>query len=195
MQQITFGKRYPLSSFTQSTCDSATVTDGAESLTTLQYVFKPSSIDPDNAGSLSISDSGEVIVDLPTLEGKTQTERFKGISTKPSNEFILSFDGSSFKVEKVVSAVTNIRHCRNETKFSTKETTISAAQKIRTQKLLTRAGSRVSKHKVIAKPGGTKISTKRVTSVVDVDAVPEHGSVLTGTESISSTASKDASRI
>ena len=193
MDQIIFGKRYQLSSFAPITCDSTASADEVESLTTLQYVFKPSSIDPNMPGSLSISDSGEVLVDLPTLDEKTQTERFKGIATKPSNEFMLSFDGNSFKVAKVVSSVTNIRHCRNETTFSVKETTVSTAQKVRTQKLLTRAGPRVSRQKAATKPGGAKASRTKKATAPRVDISQPDSTTLPGTESTSSSiAIKDA---
>lgn len=192
MEQIIFGKRYQLSSFASTTCDGSASTDEVESLTTLQYVFKPSSIDPSKPGSLSISDTGEVLVDLPTLEEKAQTERFKGIATKPSNEFVLSFDGNSFKIAKVVSSVTNIRHCRNETTFSIKETVVSTAQKVRTQKLLMRAGPRVVRQKAATKPGGVKVPRKEKAAATAVDASQLHSSVMPGTESASSIANKDA---
>ena len=185
MEKIVFGKRYQLSSF--SPCDGAASTDEVESLTTLQYVFKPSSIDPNKPGSLSISDSGEVLVDLPTLDEKAQTERFKGIATKPSNEFMLSFDGNAFKVAKVVSSVTNIRHCRNETTFSVKETTVSTALKVRTQKLLTRAGPRVSRQRVTTKLGGEKVPRKRKATASVADASQLPSTELPGAESSSST--------
>ena len=155
MESITFGKRYPLISSRSSTEEKA--------LATFQYVFKPSSIDKDSAGSLSISETNEVVIALPTKDGEGGMESFKGIATKPSNEFILVFDGASFQLEKVNTAVVNIRHSRNESTYSTKDVTIGDARKFHGQALLLRAGPRPVKRK--RGQLNTKVAVKESSSV------------------------------
>lgn len=154
MESITFGKRYSLTS-------SRSASEEKE-LATFQYVFKPSSIDNNKPGSLSISESNEVVIALPTTDGETGMEKFKGIATKPSNEFILVFDGVSFQLEKVTTSVINIRHSRNENTYSTKDVSIGDARKYHGQALLLRARPRPVKRKRV-----TKQAMKESSSVLE----------------------------
>ena len=154
MESITFGKRYSLTSGRSASEE--------KELATFQYVFKPSSIDNNKPGSLSISESNEVVIALPTTDGETGMENFKGIATKPSNEFILVFNGVSFQLEKVTTAVINIRHSRNENTYSTKDVSIGDARKYHEQALLLRAGPRPVKRKRV-----TKQAMKESSSVLE----------------------------
>mmetsp|Transcript_36203 Transcript_36203/g.34239 ORF Transcript_36203/g.34239 Transcript_36203/m.34239 type:complete len:294 (+) Transcript_36203:221-1102(+) len=136
---VVFGKRYPLvigSSSGESTA-----------LTTLQYVFKPSSIDSDKPGRFALSDSNEAIIALPTV-GETgpgnETERFKGTATKPSQECVLSFKGDRFEMAKVSTAIVNIRHNRDESVFKAQDETASKAKKFLEKTLLLRAGPKTA---------------------------------------------------
>jgi RNA polymerase II transcription elongation factor len=166
MEQITLGKRYPLSSLLHGSSLSRQ-TNGE--LTTLQYVFKPSSVDPNQIGSLRISATNEALIALPTIDTEVEKESFKGIATKPSNEFILSFDGGNFQLERVVSAVTNIRHCRNESTFSIKDVSVANSRKFHEQSLLLRAGPRPAKRKRITKLDAAKSSIKEPTATINAD--------------------------
>ena len=157
MEHITLNKRYPLSSFLRGGSLSR---PNIGEITTLQYVFKPSSVDPNQKGSLSISNTHEALIALPTIDTEIEKESFKGIATKPSNEFILSFDGGYFQLDRVVSAVTNIRHSRNESAFSTKDVAIGNSRKFHEQSLLLRAGPRAAKRKRTTKPDAAKSSIK-----------------------------------
>ena len=159
MESITFGKRYPLISSRSSSEEKA--------LATFQYVFKPSSIDKSKAGSLSISETNEVVIALPTKDEEAGMESFKGIATKPSNEFILVFDGASFQLEKVTTAVINIRHSRNESTYSTKDVSIGDARKFHEQALLLRAGPRPAKRKRASSQVNAKLATKDSSSIID----------------------------
>lgn len=144
---IVFGKRYPLvidSSSGEST-----------RLTTLQYVFKPSSIDTKKPGSFNLSDSNEANIVLPTV-GKigsgNETERFKGAATKPSHECVLLFQGDHFELAKVSTAIVNIRHNQNEIIFKTQDETASKAKKYLEKTLLLRAGPKTApKRKRVSK--------------------------------------------
>lgn len=138
-------------------------------LTTLQYVFKPSSVDPNQKGSLSISNTHEALIGLPTKDTEIDKESFKGIATKPSNEFILSFDGGNFQLERVLSAVVNIRHSRNESTFSTKDVSIANSRKFHEQSLLLRAGPRAAKRKRTTKLEAAKSSVKEPTATKNAD--------------------------
>lgn len=162
MEQITLGKRYRLSSLQ---CEGSSSNSNSGDLITLQYVFKPSSVDPNHIGSLSISNTHEALITLPTRDKETVKENFKGIATKPSNEFILSFYGGNFQLERVVSAVTNIRHSRNESAFSIKDTTIASSRKLREQSLLLRSGPRSAKRKRPTKLDAVKSTIKDPTTL------------------------------
>jgi hypothetical protein len=147
---VVFGKRYP---FVISSSSGEPTT-----LTTLQYVFKPSSIDSDKPGRFALSDSNEAIIALPTV-GETgpgnETERFKGTATKPSHECVLSFQGDRFEMAKVSTAIVNIRHNRDESVFKTQDETASKAKKYLEKTLLLRAGPKTA-------PRGKKVSKKDV---------------------------------
>lgn len=144
---IVFGKRYPL------VIDSSS--GKSTRLTTLQYVFKPSSIDSKKPGSFNLSDSNEANIVLPTV-GKigsgNETERFKGAATKPSHECVLSFQGDHFELAKVSTAIVNIRHNQNESVFKTQDETASKAKKYLEKTLLLRAGPKTApKRKRVSK--------------------------------------------
>ena len=151
MEGIVFGKRYPLKSSISGHHGSLSRTQST-AVTTLQYVFKPSSVDDDRSGSLSISDTNEVLISLPVLESDENTESFKGTATKPFNECVLSFNGDSFALDKVSSAVTNIRHSRNESTFSTKDNLIGDARKFHKKTLQLKKGPRPVKKLKTANP-------------------------------------------
>jgi hypothetical protein len=140
MENITLGKRYPLSILSSSQSEKV-------GLTTFQYVFKPSSIDTNKPGICKISDSNEVVIDLPTSEEGKETESFKGTATKPSNECILSFHDDRFELEKVSTSMTNIRHRRNESTFAVKDVSNDKGRKFLEQTLQMRAGPIVPKRK------------------------------------------------
>ena len=163
MENIVLGQRYPLLSPRQSL--ELEKKEKIPELATLQYVFKPSSIDNTRAGSLSISESNEAVIALPLKDGGAAMESFKGIATKPSNEFILVFNGASFQLEKVTTAVINIRHSRNESTYSTKDVSIGDARKFHEQALLLRAGPRPAKRKRATGQVNTKLVIKESSSL------------------------------
>ena len=66
MEGIVIGKRYSLS-FKNKATDPSLETENA--VTSLQYVFKPSSIDVERPGTVTVSDTNEVLISLPTLDG------------------------------------------------------------------------------------------------------------------------------
>ena len=189
MDGVVLGKRYPLHSLQKRSGDFSLQTEDAI-LTTLQYIYKPSSIDENRSGSHAVSESNEVLITLPILDSDGDSESFKGIATKPLNECILSFYSDHFVVEKVSSTVTNIRHSRNESTFSTKDSTIGDARKFHEKTLMLRAGARPHKKKKTTKVENSKNLVGEATSAVDavneeakVDAV---GAVLTERDNISS---------
>lgn len=171
-----FGKRYPLRSFQKSPSDFSLQKQDTI-LTTLQYIFKPSSVDIGRCGTLAISESNEVHIALPILDVDGDAENFKGIATKPLNECILSFHGDHFLVEKVSSTITNIRHSRNESTFSLKDSTIGDARKYHEKTLQLRAGPRPLKKRKVSKVensrksvAGSIVASNPVEEGVNVDA-------------------------
>ena len=189
MDGVVLGKRYPLHSLLKRSGDYSVPTEDAI-LTTLQYIFKPSSVDVNRSGSLALSESNEVLITLPILDNEGDTESFKGIATKPLNECILSFHSDHFSVEKVSSTITNIRHCRNESTFSSKDSTICDARKFHEKTLLMRAGARPQKKRKTMKADNSKNSLAEPPNVADtvseeakVDAV---AAVLTERDNVSS---------
>ena len=99
------GKEYPL-----------VISNINEEILTLQYLFKPSTIDNQIPGYLKISSTNEVEVQLSNSE--STTESFKGnLAEKTTGEFALVFQNNQFILKKVTKQINNLKHTRNEDTF------------------------------------------------------------------------------
>ena len=74
----------------------------------LQYKFKPTSVDMTKSAQLVVS-TNDVEVTLKNLDGND--ESFQGAAGKPSNEFVLGFapDADSFTLSKINVCALNLR--------------------------------------------------------------------------------------
>ena len=107
---VEIGKKYPIS------------LGDVGSLVTMQYLFKPVSVNDQAGGKLSGSyNSNNVNLDLTSLEDVT--EKFIGVKRSSANdhEYLLIQEGNSFKLQKIAETVLNLRLQRKENVILEKE--------------------------------------------------------------------------
>jgi hypothetical protein len=110
--KIQLGKLYPLSVMEQhpSQCNNTTIS--------LQYNFKPASLNLQEMGTLKVYNNEEAVVEHPKKDNSCDT--FKGTASSTSsisgqeNEWLLIFDHGTFQIRKVDTSVLNLRHMRDE---------------------------------------------------------------------------------
>jgi hypothetical protein len=85
----------------------------------LQYRFKPISIDPSRATDVGVhKDTNDADVTIPTTDGK-EAERFQGKSLRSTCEFVLSHvPGKGCTLSKIELSIPNLRHIQD---FNEKE--------------------------------------------------------------------------
>lgn len=165
-------------------------------LLTLNYKFKPSSLDLNKDGTARVTESNgskELSVSLPNSD--TTNEIFLGAIQKSTQDFLLRFDGGVFKLCKV-SEVANMRHMRNEKLFS-QALCISAANK-RTAKPLKKSRS-MKKDLVCSTDSGAKStsgrslqSSKKAVALAAVRSLLEKVGPMTASKTAKNTKDKKA---
>jgi hypothetical protein len=140
------GKKYPLNFL-----------ETKENILTLQYNFKPSTIDLNKTGNLTLLENGEAFTELKTTDDSI--EKFKGSQLNPlnsvsNNELLLSFKNGGFNIQKISTSIVNLRHVRDEQQFSNKK--IAPQIGLNAVKQVNKLGKTVKKKAVKSKPTLTK---------------------------------------
>lgn len=90
--------------------------EDVEDLVALQFKFMPSNIDRGIPGEVSLTDAKSVSVSLPNDNASIET--FKGSVGDPrGQEFVLEFEDDEFKLFRLGTFGTNLRHIRNDEMF------------------------------------------------------------------------------
>lgn len=112
--RIEIGKKYPIR-----------IADTTEKTLTMQFLFKPASIQLQTKGNIVLNDppgSSEVLVNIESVDGVT--ESFKGTKRKAGtsdHEYVMVISTDGFHMHKVNEHVLNLRVQREENTAKLKE--------------------------------------------------------------------------
>lgn len=109
--KIEIGKRYKVSFSPADLTKTDDDRSSFEGLISLQYAFKPSSVNSQETGVLNISSKNEVDIKLSANDGVV--ESFKGMGVVIPHEYVLLRDGDDLKLGKIHFAMRNLRHIPN----------------------------------------------------------------------------------
>jgi hypothetical protein len=82
---------------------------------TVNYVFKPESVDHLPELSMLVSDGGQSVV--VTAASASESKSFKGSISTGSRDAVLLFDNGVFYLEAVGLGVQGLKHCREEGRY------------------------------------------------------------------------------